>query len=220
MSERISGVMAPQRYRRLLATAAREFAAHGFEQASLNAVIRACGMSKSSFYHYFGSKEALFDRVVEEASAALARDLAAPDPETLAGPDFWDRIEAFLAGALAASAKQDWYGDLGRIFYLPDLSAERSAALRRVLAGVADWLGRVLAVGRACGAVRDDLPASLQAELVFALLQAMDRWSLRHMDAFDKAAIAGLVHRQFEALRRLLATDVITPSPGRSIPEK
>ena len=65
----------------------------------------------------------------------------------------------------------------------------------------------MLAVGRACGAVRDDLPASLQAELVFALLQAMDRWSLRHMDEFDKAAIAGLAHRQFEALRRLLATD-------------
>lgn len=212
--------MAPQRYRQLLATAAHEFAAHGFEQASLNAVIRACGMSKSSFYHYFGSKEALFDRVVEEASAALARDLAAPDPETLAGADFWNRIEAFLAGALAASARQDWYADLGRIFYLPDLSAERSAALRRVLAGVADWLGRVLAVGRACGAVREDLPASLQAELVFALLQAMDRWSLRHMEEFDQAAIAGLAHRQFETLRRLLATDPATPSPDRQTPAR
>jgi AcrR family transcriptional regulator len=210
MSDRIPGVMAPQRYRQLLATAAREFAARGFEQASLNAVIRACGMSKSSFYHYFGSKEALFDRLVEEASAALARDLAAPDPETLAGPDFWARVEAFLAEALKASSKQDWYADLGRIFYLPDLSAERSAALQRALAGVTDWLGRVLAVGRACGAVRDDLPASLQAELVFALLQAMDRWSLRHMQEFDEPAIAGLAHRQFEAMRRLLAT-----GPGR-----
>jgi AcrR family transcriptional regulator len=220
MSERTPGVMAPQRYRQLLATAAHEFAVHGFEQASLNSVIRACGISKSSFYHYFGSKEALFDRVVEEASAALARDLAAPDPETLAGSDFWNRIEAFLAGALAASARQEWYADLGRIFYLPDLSAERSAALRRVLAGVADWLGRVLAVGRACGAVRDDLPASLQAELVFALLQAMDRWSLRHMEEFDKAAIAGLAHRQFEALRRLLATDATMPSSGRPAPAR
>jgi AcrR family transcriptional regulator len=62
-----------------LSASRRFIAAHGFEQASLNAIIRACGMSKSSFYHYFGSKEALFDRVVEEASAALARDLDAPD---------------------------------------------------------------------------------------------------------------------------------------------
>lgn len=199
--------MEPQRYRQLLTTAASEFAAHGFEQASLNAVIRACGMSKSSFYHYVGSKEALFDRVVEEASAELARDLNAPDPETLAGPDFWDRIGAFVADALEAAKRKDWYADLGRIFYLPGLSAERSAALQRVLAGVADWLGRVLAVGRACGAVRDDLPASLQVELVFAVLQAMDRWSLHHMRDFDDKALAELTRGQFAALRRLLSPD-------------
>lgn len=204
--------MAPERYRQLLATAAREFAARGFEQASLNAVIRACGMSKSSFYHYFGSKEALFDRVVEEASAALAADLHAPDPETLVGPDFWDRIEAFVANALAASAKQDWYADLGRILYLPGLSDERSAVLQRVLSGVADWIGSVLAVGRTCGAVRDDLPASLQAELVFAVLQAMDRWSLRHMREFDGKALAGLAQAQFAALRRLLSPDTAIPA--------
>jgi AcrR family transcriptional regulator len=207
MTNRTPGVMPPDRYRQLLARAAREFAACGFERASLNAIIRDCAMSKSSFYHYFGSKEALFDRVIEDASAALAADLNAPAPETLAGPDFWDRIAGFLAQALAASAKQDWYADLGKMFYLPDLSAERGAALQRVLAGVADWVGRVLTVGRGCGAVRDDLPASLQAELVFAVLQAMDRWSLRHMDDFDEAEIADLARRQLKLIQRLLAPD-------------
>jgi AcrR family transcriptional regulator len=204
MKKRIPGVMAPERYRQLLARAAREFAACGFERASLNAIIRDRGMSKSSFYHYFGSKEALFDRVVEDASAALAADLNAPAPGTLAGPDFWERIAGFLGQALAASARQDWYADLGRMFYLPDLSAERGAALQRVLAGVADWVGRVLAVGRDCGAVRDDLPDSLQAELVFAVLQAMDRWSLQHMQDFDRGDIADLPRRQLDLLRRLL----------------
>jgi hypothetical protein len=63
----------------------------------------------------------------------------------------------------------------------------------------------VLAVGRDCGAVRDDLPASLQAELVFAILQAMDRWSLEHLDDFDEAEIADLAQRQLDLLRRLLA---------------
>jgi len=207
MKIRIPGVMAPERYRQLLARAAREFAACGFERASLNAIIRDCAMSKSSFYHYFVSKEALFDRVIEDASAALAADLNAPAPETLAGPDFWDRIAGFLAQALAASARQDWYADLGKMLYLPDLSAERGAALQRVLAGVADWVGRVLAVGRDCGAVRDDMPAPLQAELVFAILQVMDRWSLQHMDDFDRRGIADLARRQLDLLRRLLAPE-------------
>lgn len=93
------------------------------------------------------------------------------------------------------------------MFYLPDLSAERGAALQRVLAGVTDWVDRVLAVGRDCGAVRHDLPASLQGELVFAVLQAMDRWSLRHMRDSHRDGIADLAQRQLDLLRRLLATE-------------
>ncbi|WP_235499590.1 TetR/AcrR family transcriptional regulator [Frateuria sp. Soil773] len=195
------------RERALLAAAAREFATAGFERASLNAVIRACGMSKSSFYHRFDSKQALFDRVVDEAAAALARELAAPDPAELAGPDFWPRLEAFVAHAAAALAKPAWYADLGKLFYLPDVSAERSAAMRRLLAGVDRWVQAVLKAGRACGAVRDDLPASLQAELAFAVLQAMDRWSIRHMETMGAAARRRLAASQLDSLRRLLAPD-------------
>ena len=201
--------MPPERHRLLFETAAREFAAHGFENASLNAIIRACGLSKSSFYHFFDSKEALFDRVVEAAAAALGRDLAAPAPEAFAGPQFWDRVGAFVAEALLIASRQAWYADFGRLFYLPDLAASRSPALARILAEVADWVARVIAIGRASGVVGDDLPASLQAELVFAVLQAMDRWSLQHLHQLDEAAQATLLARQFGALRRLLE-----PAPG------
>lgn len=197
-----------ERHQLLLETAAREFAAHGFENASLNAIVRACGLSKSSFYHFFASKEALFDRVVEAAAAALARDLAAPDAQAFAGPHFWDRVGAFVGEALLIASREAWYADFGKLFYLPDLAASRSPALARILAEVADWVARVIAVGRASGAIGDDLPASLQAELVFAVLQAMDRWSLRHLDQMDEAAQAGLLTRQFDALRRLLAPNL------------
>lgn len=198
--------MRPERHQLLLETAAREFAARGFENASLNAIIRACGLSKSSFYHFFDSKEALFDRVVE--AAALARDLAAPIPETFAGRQFWDRVGAFVGEAVLNASRQAWYADFGRLFYLPDLAASRSPALARILAEIADWVARLLAVGRASGVVGDDLPASLQAELAFAVLQTMDRWSLGHLDALDETAQAALLARQFTALRRLL-----DPSP-------
>jgi AcrR family transcriptional regulator len=196
---------ASPREHELLAAAAREFAAAGFERASLNAVIRACGMSKSSFYHRFDSKLALFDRVVDEAAARLARDLAAPDPAELAGPGFWPRLEAFVAHAVAALAEPAWYTDLGKLFYLPDVPAGRSPAMRRLLHGVDRWVQAVLKAGRACGAVRDDLPASLQAELAFALLQAMDRWSVAHMDAMNPAQRRRVAGQQLALLRRLLA---------------
>jgi AcrR family transcriptional regulator len=205
MDDATTRTMAPERLQLLLETAAREFAARGFESASLNAIIRACGISKSSFYHFLGSKEALFDSVVETAAAALARDLDAPDPEALAGPHFWPRVAAFVDQAVATAGRRAWYVDFGKLFYLADLSAERHPALGRVLAGISDWVGRVLAVGRASGAVREDLPATLQAELVFAVLQAMDRWSLQHLDALDEDAHAALLKSQLDALQRLLA---------------
>lgn len=199
------GTLSPARERKLLATAAREFATAGFEAASLNAVIRACGMSKSSFYHYFASKQALFDRVVDKASAALARDLDAPAPASLKGPDFWPRLEAFVAHAVAATARPAWYMDLGRMFYLPDMSAEHSPAMRRLLAAVDRWVQAVLTVGRSCGAVRKDIPASLQAELAFSTLQAMDRWSVAHMDELKPAQRRHIATWQLTLLRQLLA---------------
>ena len=96
--------------------------------------------------------------------------------------------------------------------------------LARILAQVADWVARVLAVGRASGAVGDDLPASLQADLVFAVLQAMDRWSLHHLDRLDEAAQSTLLARQLNALRRMLTpAQALRPSRRKarlpSIPE-
>lgn len=199
------GTLPPARERKLLAAAAREFAMAGFESASLNKVIRACGMSKSSFYHYFDSKQALFDHVIDKAAAALAHDLDAPEPMSLKGPEFWPRLETFMAHAVPAVAKPSWYADLGKLFYLPDVSAEHSAAMRRLLAGVNRWVQSVLGIGRACGAVRRDLPASLQAELAFALLQTLDRWSVASMATMKPAQRRRIATAQLALLRRLLA---------------
>lgn len=50
---------------RLVVAALEAFAERGYEQASLNAILDAAGMSKGQFYHHFGSKEGLYVAVVE-----------------------------------------------------------------------------------------------------------------------------------------------------------
>jgi AcrR family transcriptional regulator len=205
MNQPTIGVMDPQRRHRLQVTATREFACAGFQRASLNAIIRACGMSKSSFYHYFASKEALFDTVIAEATAGFATDLQVPVPASLAAADFWVRVEGIFQRLLALSASQPWYLDLGRLFHLADGPAGGSPALQRCMAQAAAWLDAALAAGRRVGAIRGDMPASLQGELVFAVLQAMDRWSLQHADDFDPDGQQQLLTQQLAALQRLLA---------------
>jgi AcrR family transcriptional regulator len=208
MSNREVGVMAPERRRLLLETAAREFARAGYERASLNRIIRSLGMSKSSFYYYVGSKEALFDAVVTEGGAALVAALDVPDPGELADGDFWGRIERLLDRLVAVSQQEPWLADLGRLFHLADAPGGQGTALGRALAAVDAWLERALDAGRASHAVRDDLPTSLQRQLTFTVLQAMDDWSLRHLDDLDRARRRRLAGAQLDAIRRLLA-------PGR-----
>ena len=200
-----AGTMPPERYRALLETAAREFATAGYERASLNRIIRARGMSKSSFYHFFDSKAALFDAVVAEAALALATELAIPGPEAMRGPAFWDHVQALVERLVWLSDTGGWFVDLGRLVYLPDAPLEESPALRRVLEEAGAWLAAALDVGRASGAVRDDMPATLLTELALAALQAMDRWSIAHLGEVDAAERDRLAALQVDLLRRLLA---------------
>jgi AcrR family transcriptional regulator len=56
----------------IVAAAHELFAANGFERASIDDVASAAGVTKGSVYHYFETKEALFQRVFEEVNAAIA----------------------------------------------------------------------------------------------------------------------------------------------------
>ena len=197
--------MDPGRRRSLLAAAAAEFAQAGYQRASLNRVIGECGMSKSSFYHYFDSKEALFDAVVDECGTALLDALDPPDPADLES-GFWEAVSD-LTGRLAElsqrSGEDRWSVDFGRIFALED--APPGGALDRARGALDTWLTAALAAGRRSGAVRDDLPAALQAHLALVVLRAMDEWTLRHLDTLTAAEIEQVVTAQLDALRRLLA---------------
>lgn len=79
----------------LLDCAQALFLARGYENASLNEVIAASGLSKGAFYHYFASKAALLEALagrMAQRSLALGRSVL-EDP----GLDALARLNAFLA---------------------------------------------------------------------------------------------------------------------------
>lgn len=198
-------VLPPDKRGELLGTAMREFVRHGFGGASLNRIIRSCGMSKSSFYHYFESKEALFDAVVTGITGDLRESVRVPAPEEFAVPGFWDAVARLSDDLMSAAARDRRLIDLWRLFYVSDAPSGEDGPLGRVRAGIDGWLAGVLAAGRSAGAVRADLPASLQAELTLALLWAFDAWALKNIREIDAAEGRRLADRQLDLLRRLLA---------------
>ncbi|NIJ12471.1 AcrR family transcriptional regulator [Saccharomonospora amisosensis] len=193
-----------QKRDRLLRTAAREFASVGYERASLNRIIRACGMSKSSFYHYLDSKQQLFELVVEELSDSLLRQLGVPDPQEFAD-DFWRNARRLLTRLADIAEREPLFTDVGRMFYLPKAPTGKGTAVDGAVAAAERWLDRALEAGRGNGAVRDDLPLDLQRHLAFAVLRAFDEWTLRHLADLDSAESERLMLAQFGTLRRLLA---------------
>lgn len=192
--------MTPARRDALAAATVAEFARAGYEGASLNRIIREAGMSKSSFYHFVGSKDELFDTVVRMLVDDVVAQWPVPSPSAFA-EDFWARVDAVL-GEMAALSETPALQHLGRIFYLPG-EPGGSGARAELLASVRVWVEEVLQVGREVGAVHDDLPLDLQADVAFAVLRAIDEWALGGAGAVDEragvaASAPGLV------LRRLL----------------
>ncbi len=81
----------------LLAIATRMFAERGYEDTSIEAVLREAGVSRGSLYHHFASKEALFEAVAEEVETDVGtRTFAAAAEAAANGP-----VAALRAGAVS-----------------------------------------------------------------------------------------------------------------------
>ncbi len=120
--------------------AAKLFAARGFDGASLADLASACGMSKSLFYHYYPSKEAILHAVMDEHMEDLltAVDDQPTDDPARALQRFARRLLRLYAGA--ADRQKVLLYDLAR---LP--AAERRAIVakeKKLIAHVEEILAR------------------------------------------------------------------------------
>jgi AcrR family transcriptional regulator len=79
----------------LIAIASRMFADRGYEDTSIEAVLKEAGVSRGSLYHHFASKEALFEAVAKDVETSVGEQTLA----AAAGSD--GPVAALRAGFLA-----------------------------------------------------------------------------------------------------------------------
>jgi AcrR family transcriptional regulator len=79
----------------LIAIARRMFAERGYEDTSIEAVLREAGVSRGSLYHHFAGKEALFEAVAEDVETSVGEQTLVATAGT-EGP-----VGAMRAGFLA-----------------------------------------------------------------------------------------------------------------------
>ncbi len=79
----------------MIAIARRMFADRGYEDTSIEAVLKEAGVSRGSLYHHFASKEALFEAVAEDVETSVGEQTLAAASGSV-GP-----VAALRAGFLA-----------------------------------------------------------------------------------------------------------------------
>jgi AcrR family transcriptional regulator len=198
----------PDRQRRLLAAAAHEFAAHGFEGSSLSRISEAAGISKASVYYYFSDKVDLYTAVIREAWRAIVppRPL---DEEALDAASFWPQLRHQYVEMLERTRREAWLPAAGKLVYHPDPAAGAGPLVAQEFRRAQAFLERLIHRGQGLGVVRSDMPAGLLVSLVAASAEAADHWMVDHWEHLDRVDAERLALQIFDVLR-----GVASPGPA------
>ncbi|MFJ9033560.1 TetR/AcrR family transcriptional regulator [Streptomyces sp. NPDC102274] len=152
----------------LLCAAAELFTTLGYAATTTRAVAERAGMRQATMYHYFGGKEDLLAELLESTvapSLALARELLA-DEERPAETLLWELCRSDVE-LLCGGPR-----NLGVLYLLPEVGAERFAGFRTVRAELKDAYGTLLAA-TGPGAELDKAELALRTDLVFGLIEGV-----------------------------------------------
>jgi AcrR family transcriptional regulator len=192
------------RRERLLATAAEEFAAHGFDGASLSRIAEAAGFSKPALYYYFADKADLYGAAISEAWRVFLPDQPL-DLEALDAASYWPELKRLHEVTLEKCREKPWLVAASRLIYHPE-DAGRAAPVLEELGRKAHALRtKVLRRGRALGVVRRDLPEDLVLAVLKEADQAADHWLLDHWEELTPAERETLSLKVFDIARAILS---------------
>ena len=90
-----------RRRKKLYDTAARLFAAQGYHGTSLRDLAREMGLSKSSLYHYFDSKQELLYRLLDDYISEALAEIESFCNQDIPALDKLERFMRFYAGFYA-----------------------------------------------------------------------------------------------------------------------
>ncbi|WP_418908588.1 TetR/AcrR family transcriptional regulator [Glutamicibacter endophyticus] len=159
----------------------------GFENASIPALERATGLSRSSLYNEFGSKRGLFDAAVQSYLEEVLRP----------------RLAALQTDPVNASALGDYLESLEELFADPDSLPTANGCLLINTAGAP--MGHDEHIAEVIGGYRDELYAAVLRGVCASRPEVEERCSLRMAEA-----ITGLIIAAYALIR-------ITPAQAQAL---
>lgn len=191
--------LSQDKQQRLLGAAREEFAARGYDKASLNRIIAATGVSKGAMYYYFSDKADLFATVVEDAMVEIVEAVGPLPPfDDIAG--FWQAIRQCLERASAFVTSRPDHADLGRAIY-----QNHGGVLDGLVARGTALFESLLRAGQKVGAVRDDIPLAMLARATAGAAVAIDGWIAENLETLESAELSRLADKALELFNDLVS---------------
>lgn len=195
----------PKRRERLFRLAGEEFASRGFEHASLNRIIAAAAMSKSSFYHYFENKADLFRRTVEHVLAPFMDGFEQMDFSTLQADTFWPTVRAMVRESTAVFDRSPEMILVSNMVVRAMENPQESEMTRGLVETETRWLGELIRRGQALGLVREDMPEDLLIAVLIGASTAFDRWFVAQWETLSAARRLELAESLVDVYVQLLS---------------
>lgn len=179
----------------------------GYDRFSIQDILDAAGASKGAFYHYFDSKDALLDAIVDRmADQATARVQPLLDDQSLTAPQ---KLEAVFGGIAQYKAERSdlivgfmrvWGSDENVVVRerLRRLVAQRQL---RLLEGIVQ---QGIAEGRFASRYPDQLPRVLIGFMSSMAELAMDLWIGRQEGRITLEEVKRTFDAYLEAFERIV----------------
>ena len=188
---------------RILDAAAREFAANGYEKASLNLILERAGISKGAAYYYFEDKADLIATVIHkywiESLGTLSGIVSGA-----AADEFWQRFTDLYMHPFVDMEEHPWMLGLARAVWTLPHEALESGPVKAVFGEAMDWLRDLVHSGLELGVIRDDLPEELVMELIMALDSVHDKWMAARWQEMTREEREGFTSSFTRLMRRLI----------------
>jgi len=187
----------------ILEASAREFAAHGYENASLNRILEDAGISKGAAYYYFDDKADLYTTTLLHYLQELLADLSFDVSRFTAG-NFWSEVAAVYRRQFSEYYERPWVFGIAKAGGPVSMDTLAKGPMAELWESAQGLLLQLVQRGRELGVMRDDLPDELLEALLVAVDVAHDRWLYARWPAMSPADIDAAAERMADLLRRLL----------------
>ena len=196
--------LTPEKREFILETSAKEFAAHGYEGASLNQILAKAGISKGAAYYYFDNKADLYMTTLTHYAAELLGGLEL-DFSDLTAVTFWPTLQSMYEQQFIQYAERPWVFGVAKSGGPIDLEALTQSELSEYWQDVEGLLENVLRQGMDLGVIRRDLPDDLLFSLVLALDNAHDKWLANQLAAMTQEELKAAAAQMIDLLQKLLS---------------